>query len=107
MAESKSAALPLGYAPTGSFRNGGRLPAESVPATPVYRERCGISTRLRQPPSSEGGLRRVKRLRRGAAGPAMTEDAMKPALPLPKPAGFGAVVVYAAAMPPIETQAVS
>src|SRR5207248_7330825 len=60
MAESKSAALPLGYAPTGSFRNGGLLPAESVPATPVYRERCGISTRLRQPPSSEGGLRRVR-----------------------------------------------
>src|SRR2546430_15538477 len=57
MAESKSAALPLGYAPTGSFRNGGRPPAESVPATPVYRERCGISTRLRL------------RLRRGAARP--------------------------------------
>jgi hypothetical protein len=67
MAESKSAALPLGYAPTGSFaENGGKslCPSQSVPAPPVYRERCGISTRLRQPPSSEGGLRRVKRLRR-------------------------------------------
>jgi hypothetical protein len=45
MAESKSAALPLGYAPTGSSGSGRTLaPRESRPAPRVYRGRSTIST---------------------------------------------------------------
>jgi hypothetical protein len=44
MAESKSAALPLGYAPTG--RSGGvrRAPRSRFPIAPVYRQCSTIST---------------------------------------------------------------
>src|SRR6476660_1681949 len=43
MAESKSAALPLGYAPTG--RNEGRIdPVDRLRQRPVYRGSCAIST---------------------------------------------------------------
>ena len=43
MAESKSAALPLGYAPTG--RNEGRIePLGRLRQRPVYRGSCAIST---------------------------------------------------------------
>ncbi|CCD95351.1 hypothetical protein BRAO375_4180006 [Bradyrhizobium sp. ORS 375] len=45
MAESKSAALPLGYAPSGQpDRDGARAPGDSGTATVVYRARRSIST---------------------------------------------------------------
>jgi hypothetical protein len=48
MAESKSAALPLGYAPTGRNRDRqrdpGGQPARPPPAPPVYRGTSAIST---------------------------------------------------------------
>src|SRR4249919_1282933 len=45
MAESKSAALPLGYAPTGRFRKAQRPDASrGFPTTPVYRGSSAIST---------------------------------------------------------------
>ena len=47
MAESKSAALPLGYAPSGPG-NGGETSVRRFPrVAPVYRERRGISTARR------------------------------------------------------------
>jgi hypothetical protein len=45
MAESKSAALPLGYAPSGSFGNGRRTAYPRFPPPPpVYRDGRPIST---------------------------------------------------------------
>jgi hypothetical protein len=44
MVESKSTALPLGYAPTTRWENRGTKPRRFPPAAQVYRETGGIST---------------------------------------------------------------
>lgn len=44
MGESKSPALPLGYAPIDLSGPRGTVVAQAAPATPVYRGSCAVST---------------------------------------------------------------
>src|SRR5262249_52135899 len=56
MAESKSAALPLGYAPTVPAGTDGIDPAHPFPAPPVYRGTWRISTGPRRQIHPKSGL---------------------------------------------------
>jgi hypothetical protein len=76
MAESKSAALPLGYAPTDRSGTARLLPRRERPsATPVYRGRRSNSTRLRPTKAGFGASRGY-----GGRGPPMSDGEGSPAL---------------------------